>query len=88
LSGGVHIYAALCLKACLAGRSRYEAQGSATSSGWGTQIRWRTPTYPTSWFCPLSQLARIKRSLEDHSISCHPADLLLKSGSPLKSKCA
>jgi len=33
------LYAALCLKTCLAGRSRHEAQGSATSSGWGTQIR-------------------------------------------------
>jgi len=44
---------------------------SATSLGWGSQIRQRTPTCPTSWFCPLSQLGRIKRTRENSSLSLH-----------------
>jgi len=44
--------AALCLKACLAGLSCVEAQGSAASLGWGTQIRWRTPPVLPVDFAP------------------------------------
>jgi len=45
----------------ITGRKYRETQDQRRPPGWGTQVRIGIPPYPSSWFCPLSQLVRTKR---------------------------